>query len=260
MADDKIETVRVVTRGYELSAEGTIPVATFLRYLEHTRWSTIARSEKLPLRQFFAMGVVRAQTLELERDVSFDVALDITMWLSRVGKTSMDYSHDIVRVKDGARVGRSTATVVAIDTNPRPAPISDEARNYLTERETLSKVDLSRPAPASAWERTVELRPSDQDLQQHVNHARYADLVDDTRWLCAQAGGYGRGSEGIGGAVRRFSIVYEREARVGDAIRALTWRHEELSGVADFALVKQGDELVTRARLEFAPYGAPRHG
>jgi len=44
MHDDKIESLRLVTRGYELSSSGQIAASQYLKYLEHIRWRSIAGS------------------------------------------------------------------------------------------------------------------------------------------------------------------------------------------------------------------------
>jgi acyl-CoA thioesterase FadM len=253
MTDDKIEKVRITSRGYELAASGTLSIATYLRYFEHMRWHTISTSEKLPLRRFWMLGVVRAQTVEVYKSVGFDVELELTMWLARVGRSSMDFSHDMVRVSDGALVARSTATIVALDSTRKPAAIGEGAREYLVTKEVISPERLEGAPPADAWERTVDLRPSDHDLQQHVNHARYAELVDDTRLLCARVSGYGSGD--WDGRVRRFSIAYEQEARLGDTVVARTWRTRARDRCLDFLLTKSSTVVVTRARIELL---APR--
>lgn len=248
MTDDKIEKLRITSRGYELAASGTLSIATYLRYFEHIRWHSISTSEKLPLRRFWMLGVVRAQTVEVYKAVGFDVELELTIWLARVGRSSMDFSHDMVRVSDGALVARSTATIVALDAARRPSVIGDGAREYLVTKEAILPERLDEAPPSDAWERTVELRPSDHDLQQHVNHARYAEFVDDTRLLCARAGGYGSGE--WDGRVRRFSIAYEQEARLGDAVVARTWHTRARDRCLDFLMTKSSTVVVTRARIE----------
>jgi acyl-CoA thioesterase FadM len=247
--EDKIEKMVITSRGYELASSGVLPMATYLRYLEHIRMTTIVTSEKLPLRQFWQMGVVRSQAVELYEQTSFGATLELTMWLARVGRSSMDFSHDIVRVADGVLLGRSTATIVALDFERRPALVGEGAREYIVDRPGIAPDRFEGDAPPSAWSRTIELRPSDHDLQQHVNHARYAELIDDTRLLCADAGGYGTPGDWTR-PVRRFSIAYEQEARVGDAVVGKTWPTPGKAASADFLLSKGTGAIVTRARIE----------
>jgi acyl-CoA thioesterase FadM len=248
MSEERIDTIRIVSRGYELASHGTLPVAAYLRYLEHLRWRTISRSQKIPLRLFWTMGVVRAQVLELHTHVSFDVELELSMWVSRVGRTSIELSHDVTRTEDGVLVARSTATIVTLDDDRRPAPVKDGAREFVVERPCAKAERLEFEAPLDAWRRSIDIRPSDQDLQQHVNQARYADFVEDARLLCARAGGYGSGDWEA--APRRFVVAYESEARVGDAVQAVTWRSPERDRTAEFVLRKENGQIVTRARVE----------
>lgn len=250
MSEDRIDTLRIVSRGYELASHGTLPVAAYLRYLEHLRWRTISRSQKIPLRLFWTMGVVRAQVLELHAQVSFDVELELSMWVSRVGRTSIELSHDVVRTEDGALIARSTATVVTLDDERRPAPVKDGARDFVVDRPCAKAERLEFEPPPDAWRKAVEIRPSDQDLQQHVNQARYADLVEDARLLCARSGGYGPGDWEA--SPRRFVIAYESEARVGDGVQAVTWSSSERLRTAEFVLRKENGQIATRARVELA--------
>src|ERR1041385_15013 len=161
MSEDRVDSLRVVSRGYELASNGMLPVAAYLRYLEHLRWRTISRSEKIPLRLFWTLGVVRAQVLEIFEPVSFDVELELTMWVSRVGRTSIELSHDIVRT-DGTRIGRSTATIVTLDAERRPAPVNDGARAFVLDRPRVEPARLNAEPPAGAWRRSVVVRPSAQ--------------------------------------------------------------------------------------------------
>jgi len=188
--------------------------------------------------------------LELYEQVSFDVELELSMWVSRIGRTSIELSHDIVRSSDGALVGRSTATIVTLDGDRRPAPVNDGARAFVVDRARVSAERLDVEPPADAWQRAVDIRPSDQDLQQHVNQARYADFVEDARLLCARADGYGPGE--WESAPRRFVIAYEAESRVGDAFSVVTWRSTAGSRALDFVLRKASGQISMRARLTIA--------
>lgn len=238
------ETMRVTTRGYELAQTGVVPLSAYLRYLEHQRWTAIARSDRLPIRRFFAMGVVRAQGLQIHEQVGFNEELELTMWVSRLGRTSLTFSHDVTKVSTGTLVARSSATVVALDVNRRPAAIDSAAEAYVVQRESLELDRLAFDVPENAFRKSIEVRPSDQDLQRHVNHARYADFVEDTRYFAAEAGAYGNGLDAF---PSRFFLAYEREARVGEPLSMTTWTSSEKT--LDFALIKDDGTLVTRARI-----------
>jgi acyl-CoA thioester hydrolase len=243
-------TLRLTTRGYELAAHGALPVSAYLRYLEHQRWQTFTTDGELPVRRFWGVGVVRAQQLEIVSPASFHEKLELSLWISRVGRTSLDFAHEIVRAETGSLVARSTATVVALDRDRQPKVIDDEAHAYVVDRPALS---LERPQgqpPPDTWERPLPIRPSDHDLQQHVNHARYADLFDDLRLLCAASGGFGSGD--FSGPLRSFYIQYDREARATDDIRGRIWQVPGTDRTLEAELRKASGEVVTRARMALA--------
>jgi acyl-CoA thioesterase FadM len=243
---DKVLYTKIVTRGYELSASGVLAPSTLLRYLEHSRWQTMTSDDALiPVRRFWTLGVVRAQAIEIFKNVGFHVELSISLWVSRVGRTSFDFSHAIERTKDGALVALSTATVVSLDSQRRPTRVTDEAQQYVvTGRPT---VDIPKPVePAEGgWTTEVIVRPSDHDLQQHVNHARYAEFVDDVRIACARSGGYGPGS--FEQNVRQLRLEYERETRFGTQVTARTSRIPSTDTELTFEL-RDGNGLLLRAR------------
>ena len=250
-SDEKIERLRVTTRGYEVSSRGRISPSQYLRYIEHVRWRTMAGSA-IPMRAFMGIGVVRAQVLEIFQDTSFDTELEISMWLARVGKTSMDFSHDVIRVSDGEVVARSTATLVALDAERRPALIDPAAQRYLVSRDAPMVERLDIDELRGAWEHPIVVRPSDEDLQGHVNQARYADFVEDARQLCASAGAYGPGT--WDGAPHRLAISYDDEARVGDplVVRTRVNASDSDPQTLDFVLVKGEGRIATRARIELS--------
>ncbi|HVW26696.1 MAG TPA: hotdog domain-containing protein [Polyangiaceae bacterium] len=255
-AEEAVERLRIVTRGYEVSARGYIGAAQLLRYFEHMRWRVIWQSSRVPARDFMSVGVIRAQRLEVFEATGFDVEVELSIWLSRVGKTSLDFSHEMVRASDGVRLARSTATLVTLDGDRRPAEVHPAARQYVSSRDAARVERLDGPVPDSAFEHPVVIRPSDEDLQGHVNHARYADYVEDARFVCAAKGGYGNGS--FDGPPRSMTLSYEDEARTGDPLRARTWLSTRAPGAIDFALVRGDGRVTTRARVGFDEPGAER--
>jgi acyl-CoA thioesterase FadM len=256
MRNEPIERLRITTRGYEVSARGYIGAAQLLRYFEHIRWRTIAHSALLPAREFMRMGVIRAQRIEIFEQTGFDVELELSMWLGRVGKTSLDFSHQMLRVSDGTVIARSTATVVTLDSDRRPANVDASAHDYVLARDAARMERLDGEVPHTAWEQPIVVRPSDEDLQGHVNHARYADYVEDTRLMCAQAGGYGPGS--FDGPARSLTLSYEGEARTGDPLRIRTYLSPSNPGAIDFVLVNGDGRITTRARVGLLPLVSPR--
>jgi acyl-CoA thioesterase FadM len=251
MSEDRVVTQRILTRGYELGADGVLPPSALLRYLEHLRWQTLTHDGPIPVRRFWGLGVVRAQALEIFEPIAFHVELELSLWVNRVGRTSFQFAHDIVHVADQRRLAASTATVVALDASRRPTEVASVARDYVIDRPVANVAQPDRGAPPDSWSTPVVLRPSDQDMQQHVNHARYADFVEDARILCARAGGYGPGRWDR--PVRTLSIEYEQETRLGDSIAMRTWSVPEDPDGLGFALVRDGSDVLTRARIALVP-------
>ena len=249
MPPSQVVTERVVTRGYELDADSVLPLSAFMRYLEHGRWKI---RDHLPIARFLPGGVVRAQRLVLREPVSFDVPLDLTTWVSRVGRTSLDMSHDLVRVEDGVVVASSAATLVALGEDRRPTPVGAGLSELLVDE---SRAELPGPegsAPLGAFEVALQVRPSDHDRQGHVNQARYGDFLVDALRLGAAAGrldGVARGR--VGSVV----LHHEQETRAGDALVARAWPRAEAPTSFEVELARGASEVVARARVEFSPGG-----
>jgi acyl-CoA thioesterase FadM len=239
----------ITTRGYEMDASGVIPLGVIASYLEHTRWQSVADSE-FRLAAYWKRGVIRAQHIEILEPVRFDTELSIDCTVGRIGRTSFDLCHGVRRA--GQLVARATVTAVNLDEAGRPAPLDPGARELLGEPPALPGITLAVEAPEAAWTREITVCPSDQDVLQHVNHARYIDFVEDTRALAARAGAYGGASEAAQRSARRIAISYEREAAFGDVLLAATWVLDGANEAFGFELRRFSAELelVVRARVE----------
>jgi acyl-CoA thioesterase FadM len=242
-----ILSTRLVTRGYELSAGGVIPASGLLRYLEHQRWQTFDSESIIPTRRFWQLGVVRAQQVDIYEQLTVHVELEMLLWVSRVGRTSLDFSHDVLRASDGKLMAQSTATVVALDVNRVPAAVGEGARDYVVERPVVPVARPQAPPSDPHFSAPVLIRPSDHDLQQHVNHARYADLFDDLRFTADAQGALG--ASRFGAPLRRLSLEYQREARAGDAITGRVWRAPDDDDGLELELLRGEGDVVTRARM-----------
>ena len=249
MENDKIEVLRIVTRATSSSSMGFVQPSQYLRFLEHIRWSTIATSEKYRSDATGSSASFARRSFEIYDRIANDVELELTMWLSRLGNTSVAFSHDVKDVIRGSRRRPKQRDHRVARRNRQPAKIGEGAREFLIERETIRTERLTEAPPDDAWQRDVPLRPSDHDMQQHVNHARYADFVEDTRILATAAGAYGKGNWDA--SVRRLAITYEQEMRVGDDIVCKTWPTPGRERSLEFVLMK-GAVIATRARVGFA--------
>jgi YbgC/YbaW family acyl-CoA thioester hydrolase len=213
----KLTTIRYAVRGIELDAAGTVSPGWFSRILEHTRWQVFAM-ENFSLRNLMEGGVARAGTFEYGAPLSYQDEIEIATWIARVGRTSFDFGHRIVRLRDGAIAARARMTVVNLGPEG-PAPLEPVIATFVVDE----PAPAARPWPegerARSWKRQWIVRPSDQDSFCHVNQARYVDYIDDTRWFAAQAGE----PAGVEGPLAGLSVEYLRETHAGEQVQMETW-------------------------------------
>lgn len=237
------QTIQV--RGYEMNASGSVPPAVVLRYAEHARWQALAGPGS-PLEGHFRRGVVRAQKLECRGTISYPAELELGTWVSRVGRTSFEFGHRFEQ-KQGGVIALATCTVVCLDDAGAPAPVPDPVRALVVEDELPDVEPLTSDAPANAWSRELAVLPSDQDILQHANQARYADYVEDTRQLAAAAGAY----PAVPALPGKLWVEYRRENQSGERLRMLTWQLQGEPLALGFELRRiRDDEAVFRARFE----------
>jgi acyl-CoA thioesterase FadM len=235
-------TIRYTIRGIELDASRSVPPGWLSRIFEDTRWRVFAM-EGYALRGLMTGGVARAGTYEYEAPLSFGEDIEITTWVARVGRTSFDFGHRIVRTRDGAVAASARMTVVNLGPSG-PAPVDPIVESYVTDDLVAPAVSPFPDGPRNeSWSREWTVRPSDQDSFQHVNQARYVDYIDDTRWFAAKAGA----TAGLVGRLDGLTVEYEREAHAGELVRMETWPTSETSRA--YELTRQPDgEVLTRGQ------------
>lgn len=214
---ENITTIRYTIRGIELDATGSVSPGWFSRILEHTRWQVFTM-DNFSLRNLMEGGVARAGHFEYGEPLTYQDELEIATWVARVGRTSFDFGHRVVRLRDGAIAARARMTVVNLGPNG-PAPLDP----------IVATLALDEPAPPArawpegermgSWKRQWTVRPSDQDSFRHVNQARYVDYIDDTRWFAAEAGELA----GVRGRLDGLSVEYVRETHAGKLVQMETW-------------------------------------
>jgi acyl-CoA thioesterase FadM len=241
--------VELVSRGYELDAEGLVPPHVLLRYMEHLRWEYIGGSSN-EVKALFREGhtfMVVAQTLRIEGDIGLRIPLRGTLWIGRTGRTSMDFHHVFHRVKDGKLLAEGIVTTVYLGRRGSPTPLPaclDEA-----DSDPPMKLDLKPPVfgdmPHEPFRRSYRMRIDDLDFLQHVNQANYVALFEDARHAAADECAYG--PDGIGkGRVRFLHIEYVRSAIADDELVIATWPDGSDPVALGFALCR-GDTLLSRA-------------
>lgn len=251
MNSSKILTDRFPIRAHDLDASGTTSITAFIRLFENQRWDAL--SENGFLRPFFKNGVIRAQSVEILQPMSFGDTVEISMWLSRVGRTSMDFCHHISSTTTGSEVGRATVRAVTLDKHGRPKPLSKEIRRFQMEQQDLHIQRVSLEPEPSAWSHCFSVRWTDLDLLQHVNEARYIEYIEDTRHACAAASGYGSDSQRAVLPIKHLTISYEDQARLGDSLCVTSWALQRNTNRYAFEIRRVSDQMITtRALVEVA--------
>ena len=237
------------TRGYEMDASGAIPPSVLASYMEHVRWETVGQPD-FPLRDYWRRGVLRAQRLEVHENVGFGRELNIECWLARVGRTSFDLAHRVLYADSGALVALAAVTAINLGSQGRPEPLGEGILELLSDGPLPAVEPLAEHAPPHAFVRQLVVSPSDQDVLQHVNHARYLDFVQDSLFFGARAEGYGERSARALERARSIAISYEREASAGTLLEARSWAlgSDPLGFGCELYRAEDG-ELIARARV-----------
>jgi len=240
--------IELVSRGYELDAEGLVPPHVLLRYMEHLRWEFVGRSSP-EVKALFRDGhtfVVVAQTLRMPGDIGLAVPMSGALWIGRIGRTSMEFHHVLHRAGDGKILAEGIATVVYLGRKGLPASLPDCLNQPAPDPPRT--LDLKPPVFSAvlpgSFERTYRVRADDLDLLQHMNQANYAALYDDARQAAAAAGVYG--PDGLGSSRIRFlHIEYVRSAVADDEVVAtgLNGKHP----VSLSLTMSKGKTLLSRA-------------
>ena len=241
--------VELVSRGYELDAEGLVPPHVLLRYMEHLRWEYVGGSSN-EVKALFREGhtfVVVAQTLRIEGDIGLRAPLRGTLWIGRTGRASMDFHHVFHRVKDGKLLAEGIVTTVYLGRRGLPTPLP--ACLDGADSDPPMKLDLKPPVfgamPHEPFRRSYRVRTDDLDFLQHVNQANYVALFDDARHAAAAERAYGPDDAGKG-RIRFLHIEYIRSAIADDELTIATWLDGSAPVTLGFTLCR-GDTLLSRA-------------
>ena len=91
-----LTTIPYTIRGIELDASGSVSPGWFARILEHTRWQVFTMDD-FALRNRMEGGVARAGTYEYGVPLTYQDELEIATWVTRVGRTSLDFNFNIAQ-------------------------------------------------------------------------------------------------------------------------------------------------------------------
>jgi acyl-CoA thioesterase FadM len=249
MSDARVSRDVFTIRTHDLDSSAQVSASGLCRILENPRWNAL-RSDGL-VGASVNIGVLRAQSLEIERRVGFGEKIDVSMWLSGVGRTSFALGYTIRSSADGGVIARSAGSFVSTDIEGRPRPVGPGLERLLSDRETIEVPRLNHSPRAGAWSQDLAVRHSDVDLLKHVNQARYVDYIEDVRYACARAGGYGEHGQGADAALKYLAVSYEGQAREGDRLRVTTWALGDAPGRYAFEVRREADAApMARARVE----------
>ncbi|MET0344469.1 MAG: thioesterase family protein [Polyangiales bacterium] len=217
---------RIVTRGFETDARLRVSIGMLARYFEHVRWEGI-RDRGAGLGVIFRDGgkmVLRAQAVRVLRPLVARETLDLALSVGRVGRSSIHFVQ-VAKVGDEV-VARNDTVAVALDASGRPSEVPDAVRARVGGEPVEPLARIPDAPDTFAFRCDVQVRPTDLDALQHVNHSRYIDYVDDVYTHARAAGAYGGEPSRSPAAI---TIEYERETRIdalGPArvLAARTWR------------------------------------
>lgn len=239
---------RLICRGYEMDARQRVSPTSLARYMEHMRWEAIF-DPAFGLGALFQGGskmVVRAQDLWIGAPAVHGTELLLEITLARVGNSSVTFAERATRVADGVEVARAFVTGVVLDGHNKPSRVPDSIRSAVEAEEIPSAPSFAFAVPASAFTRSVGVRPSDLDTLLHVNQSRYVDFVDDTRTLLHAA----QTTSAVLAYPSRIVVDYRRETHVGHDLLARACVLDDQDGALAVDLCDAQDGgLVARARI-----------
>lgn len=186
--------------------------------------------------------VIRAQELQIIQPVPMMTRLRVSVAIQRVGGASVRMLQEVLRESDGGIVAQALVTGVYV-LHGRPARVPD----VLRERACSDGPDqlmpcLGDPVGLPRTER-IHILPSDIDLYQHMNHARYLAHFEDVRFLAAPDMG-----AWLNQRLRAVALDYRAEVKLGEVVQIQMWDAGPSSRV--FQLVRA--DGVVACRLDAA--------
>jgi acyl-CoA thioester hydrolase len=111
----------------DTDAQGVVYYGRYLPYFDH------ARTEYHRHLGGFTTGgcefVMRASAVDYLAPARFDDLIEVFIRVSRIGRTSVTYEHEALRISDDALLVTAQQTLVLIDVESRrPTPVPDDLR------------------------------------------------------------------------------------------------------------------------------------
>ena len=191
--------------------------------------------------------VIRRITFRHDRPLRHGDSLEVTTWVSRVGKTSPTREFRLDSASRGGTIGRVRTHWVYVDAaTGQPKAIPDDLRAAFAptgeaQEELLTVPEQPLDARRSLWseERTVE--PGDVDVAGHLKCCRYLAWLED---LLARAGAAAGAAPGTT-SLASFDLQLLSPARRGERVRLIAqpdvvWKVE---------LSARDDRVLARAAL-----------
>lgn len=207
----------------ELGPGGHFPTSVLVGVLQQAAIDGSA-ARGYPFEHYVRAGtcwVMRRIVLRHERPVRFGDALDVTTWVSRVGRTSPTREFRITSAASDAVVARVRTHWVYLDSaTAQPTVIPDALRAAFAPTGESQEPVLPPAAAAAvppdevAWREARTVEPGDVDVTGHLRCCRYLGWLEDLlARVTAASGGDARTV-----AVGSFDLHLLAAASLGDRV------------------------------------------
>ncbi len=198
--------------------------------------------------------VIRRSRLFVHQAVGYAERLAVKTWGRGLGRSTAQRAYEFSD-EHGRLVAEAHSLWVYLDeTTLRPSRLpADFNEIWFPGREPLAPSDLPDwPAnPATApYSSTASIGYSLLDGQQHLNNARYLDLLDDATWaiLSAQGLELEQVSSQGGLLASSYDVEYLNTACLGDELTVNSWLSSTSVNYLDRQQeIRRGEQLVARS-------------
>ena len=252
-------TLPIRVRGYEIDRWKRVPLSNLLRFTEHARWEFAIRESSSIKRLFSEDGflVVRTQYGQIFEDATIGDNLEIDLRVSHVGGSSLTFEQRVMKChRDGdtetqSMVAQVFVVTVYVGSDKRPRRLPKWFRDQHKDLTLPERPGELQDPPLGHEGFEIQIRNSDIDLLQHVNHARYVDFLQDARAEAAAQGSLKGPGSHPEVAPTTFAIEYLREIRPHERVIAYAWNNEAEDDIFVAGMVAGESKPRFRGRLGF---------